>query len=645
MKALCVLFSVMVAAFSLESISVAQESKASKKPPYQVRIERDVRVRMRDGVVLSTDLFIPLKDGQPPKEKIPAVLMRTPYDRVPVEGVTAYPIEKMAAFFAGHGYLSVLQDCRGRLESEGNFFAFVHEPKDGYDTIEWLAKHPLCNGKVGMYGCSYLAWVQLQAAALRPPSLATMIPFEGPINAYHYSMHTGGAIHLGLLRWSLWMAGNSKEAKEKPMLAKGVQDMASEKEFLKWASRIPWKRGQTPLAAFPRYEDFTFKLFFENLAYDEFWRQPGLGMDEYFDNFPDIPTLWVGGWYDWYPRSLSDGYQKMVKLKRKNQHLLIGPWIHNRFDPACGEVHFGSTGGKIHNYEDYLHTELRWFDRWLKEDSKVDLGKPVSIFVMGGGDGKKVDGRLNHGGRWAFLDHWPPTVSQPTDFYLHSECGLSQSKPTQQTSSTSYTYDPRNTVSSTSRCFIPYGPMKKQGSLGGPHDQIELETLPGHGLPGMPIASRQDVLVFQTEPLKMDTTIVGDVKVVLYVSSDAPDTDFFVKLIDVYPFNDDYPHGFAFPVTDGVTRARYRDSFSKPALMKSGQVYRLEIPLEPSANLFKAGHRIRVDITSSNFPSFDINRNTGNPNDRRWRIAQNTIWHDAEHPSRIILPQWEGSSK
>jgi putative CocE/NonD family hydrolase len=593
---------------------------------------------MRDGVHLSTDLYMPIKDGQPLPHKIPAVLMRTPYDKTPEEKSTSFPLEKMAEFFAAHGYLSVVQDCRGRFASEGEFFAFVNEPKDGYDTIEWIAKNPLCNGKVGMYGCSYLGWVQLQAAALRPPSLVTMIPFEGPTNGYHYSMHTGGAIHLGLLRWCLTMAANSHEAKKNPDLAAGLKQMAGEKEFMQWASRIPWQRGQTPLAGIPRYEDFTFKLFFENQDYNDFWRQTGLGMDEHFDAFPDIPTLWVVGWYDWYPRSLSDGYQKMVGLKRKNQHLLIGPWVHNNFDPECGEVHFGSKGGKIRKYEDYLDLELRWFDRWLKNDKSVDLGKPVSVFVMGGGDGTKVKGKFNHGGRWEYLDAWPPPACKPTPFYLHKGLTLSEAKPGSGSACTSYTYDPRNTVSSNTRCFVPLTPTKKKGGQSGPHDQIELETLPGHGIPGMPLASRPDVLVFQTEPLKADVQITGEIKMVLHVSSDAPDTDFFVRLLDVYPVNADYPRGFCFPVTDGVIRARYRNTFAKGELMKPGEVYRLEIPLEPSANLFGAGHRIQVAICSSNFPAFDINRNTGNPFDRRWRIAENTVWHDGVRASHIVLP-------
>jgi putative CocE/NonD family hydrolase len=613
---------VLVAA-CLSGIRLSAGEPAKPTPKYQVRIERDVPVRMRDGVKLATDLYIPLQDGRPLSEKIPAVLQRTPYNKSGVE--------KDASFFASHGYLSVVQDCRGRHNSGGTFFPFINEPKDGYDTIEWLAKHPFCNGKVGMFGCSYLGWVQLQAATQRPPALKTMIPFQGPNNGYHYSMHTGGAVHLGLLRWCLGVASTGHEARKNPPLAKGVQTMLADDAFLNWAARTPWKRGQTPLSSIPTYEDGAFQLFFENNDYNDFWRQPGLGMDEQFASYPDIPILWVGGWYDWYPRSISDGYQKMVALKHRNQHLLMGPWTHNNFEPACGDAHFGFGGRDLRSHEDYWHLELQWFNRWLKDDRTAEIGKPVQVFVMGGGDGKRVKDRLNQGGQWYHGDTWPPQDARPTPFYLQAGGGLSREKPTRPESSTSYTYDPRNTVSSTSRCFTFRRAV-------GPKDQIELATLPGHGLPGMPISSRPDVLVFQTEPLAKDVVIAGNIKIVLHVSSDAPDTDFFVKLIDVHPPSLDYPAGFALPLTDGVLRARYRESFSTPSPLKSGQVYRLEFPLEPSANLFRAGHRIRVDVCSSNFPSYDINRNTGDPNDRRWRIAENTVWHDAKHLSAILLP-------
>jgi putative CocE/NonD family hydrolase len=273
----------------------------------------------------------------------------------------------------------------------------------------------------------------------------------------------------------------------------------------------------------------------------------------------------------------------------------------------------------------------------------VELGPPVRFFMMGGGDGKRgAGGRLNHGGRWLASDCWPPkgVVSKP--IYLADGGKLSFREPTEKQSSRTYRYDPRNTVSSNGRCIVPFGPSARAGFRGmGPRDQMDLETLPGHGTPGKPIAERADVLTYQSAPLTKELRIAGDLAVCLWVSSDAPDTDFFVKLIDLYPSSPDYPQGYAFPVSEGILRARYRESFERPVLLQPGQLYRLRIPLEPAANLFKTGHRIRVDICSSNFPNFDINPNTGNPNDRQPRIAVNTVYHQLDHASFIELPVLE----
>lgn len=600
---------------------------------YEVVTEDDIMVPMRDGVRLATDLYYPADNGQRLKEKLPAVLMRTPY------GKSSWGPDKVR-FFAEHGYLSVVQDVRGRGNSEGIFFPFRDEPEDGYDTIAWLANHAACNGRVGMHGPSHMAWVQFHAATQNPPGLVTIIPHQGPINAYKYSMRCGGALHLGLLRWVLSVAATSQEARKDPDAADAVRQMMDCSNFLPLCARTPWQRGGTPLAKFPAYENGAFQLYFEHYDYDEFWRQPGFAMDEYLESFPDIPILWVTSWFDWYPRTISDGYQEMVAMGRKNQYLLIGPWNHNRFCPTVGDVNFGDAGAPVCSYDDFLRIELAWFDRWLKDDRSVNLGAPAKFFMMGGGDGSRAaNGCLNHGGHWRNSDIWPPPAVKQIDYYLHEDGTLSRTKPEARRSSTTYTYNPNNTISSNGRCIIAYGPAAQTGFAGmGPRDQIELETLPGHGTPGRPIADRPDVLVFQTIPLDSDIAIAGNIRVKLWISSDAPDSDFYVKLIDVHPPSDAYPSGYGFPVSEGILRARYRNSFSKPELMKIGEVYCLDFPLEPAANLFRSGHRIRIDICSSNFPNFDINRNTGDPHSRELRIAENIIHHDVACPSSIVLP-------
>ena len=618
----------------------ASSRSLAQRTTYDVVVQRDVMVPMRDGVKLATDVYLPAVGEKPAEGTFPALLMRTAYNK-----------ERwgpdIVRFFAQHGYVSVTQDCRGRYKSEGRFFPWVDDPQDGYDTIEWIADHPHCNGRVGMHGPSHMAWVQFHAATQAPPHLMAMAPFQGPINAYKYSMRCGGALHLGLLKWIVQQAASSQNADRDPDALTAVRQMGGEPGFLEWAARVPWERGKTPLAAFPQYEEAAFGLYFENNDYNDFWRQPGLGMDEYFDRFPEMPILWVTSWFDWYPRTISDGYQAMVAMGRKDQHLIIGPWTHWNFRYTVGDVNFPNQGQGIADRQEFLDFELAWFDRHLKGIRNVESGPPVQIYVMGGGDGRRgANGRLNHGGRWHRGDAWPPKNIEPIKYYLHPDDTLSVEEPTVSKSSSAFAYDPRDTVSSNGRCIISYGPSAGKGFSGmGPRDQINLPTVAGQGMPGGRIIDRPDVLVFQTPPLDRDLAIAGDIKVTLWVSSDAPDTDFYVKLVDVHPPGKDYARGYGFPVSEGILRARYREGFDKPALMKPGQKYCLKFPLEPAANRFLAGHRIQIYVAGSNFPNFDINRNTGDPNSHEFRTASNTVYHDSEHPSQIELPIWPAASE
>ena len=619
----------------LLSVGVAAGAVAAEqdKGLYDVIVQRDVMVEMRDGTLLATDIYYPAKDGRPIEDKLPALLLRTAYNKERWG-------RDLVPFFARHGYISVTQDCRGRYKSRGRFFPWVDDPKDGYDTIEWIAKLPRSNGRVGMHGPSHMAWVQFHAATLKPPHLVAMAPFQGPINAYKYSLRTGGARHLGLLKWVVKQAATSQSAAGNPNATRLVKKMGEDQSFLQWGAEVPWERGKTPLAAFPDYEEAAFQLYFENNDYSDFWRQPGLGMDEHFDNFPDIPTLWITSWFDWYPRTISDGYQAMIARGRKNQYLVVGPWTHWNFRYAVGDVNFSNLGGGLDSRDAFLQYELAWFDRYLKGDVSSNAGPSVQYYEMGGGDGRRGQGgRLNHGGQWRRGPAWPPKGITPRRYYLHEGGGLSVERPAVKSSSTTYTYNPNNAVSSNGRCIISYGPSAGKSFAGmGPQDQIQFKTLPGHGPVGQAIVQRADVIMFQTPPLEKDVVVTGNIKITLWVSSNAPDTDFYVKLVDVYPSSKYYPRGYGFPVSEGILRARYRDSLEHPAIMKPTETYHLEIPLEPAANRFKSGHRIQIYICSSNFPNFDINRNTADPNRREAQIARNTIHHDADRPSAIELP-------
>jgi putative CocE/NonD family hydrolase len=601
-----------------------------------VVVSEDVMVPMRDGCSLATDLFLPRSAGDRP---LPAALLRTPYDK------SRDKDRAEARFLARHGYLAVVQDCRGRFNSEGTFRPFRDEAQDGFDTVAWLAAHDRCNGVVGTHGCSYAAWVQLQLATQSPEALRTMIVHTGPSNAFHYSMHVGGTRTLTLLLWHLHMAVDSQEATRNPAIARAIASMLEPQTFMRWAAAIPWERGQTPLSVAPAYEDSAFAFYFEHDEYDDFWRDPNLAMDAYFERFPRVPILWITGWYEAYVRSIVDSFCQMVNAGVPDQYLIAGPWTHDNFEPQNGDANYGQDAGLLPDIDLTIPLfKLRWLDRWLRDRDDLELGKPVKVFVMGGGDGRRGrGGRLNHGGRWTFEDAlYDDEPGSKHRLYLHESGRLAPDPPENAPAASRYTFDPRDTVHSDGRCEIAYGATSAAQFAGlGPLDQIQRATLPGHGSPGLPVVARNDVVSFQTEFLADDIVLLGRIDAVLYVSSDAPDTDFFVKLVDVYPSSPDYPAGFAFPVTDGALRVRYRNGGLASPPMVAREVYPLEIAIQPAANRFSRGHRIRLDVTSSNFPSFEINHNTGDPTDRSWRIAQNAIHHDRECPSYVEFTRVE----
>ena len=597
---------------------------------YDLIVEEDVPVRMRDGVKLSADIYAPSRNGQRLPGPWPALLGRTPY------GKRGEPGRSNAAFFARQGYLVVMQDCRGRHGSEGRFFPFVDEPADGFDTVAWLSRHPLCDGQVGTYGGSHMAWVQFHMATQAPPALKTMVPHFGPVNAFHYSMREGGALQLWWLNWILRLAARgSRQAGAEPYLT----DMLLAQPMLQWMARLPWQAGQSPLKHVPEYEQAALRFMQED-NYGEFWRQPGLAMDEHFASFPDIPILWIGGWYDYYPRAICEGFARYTAMGRKNQYLLMGPWTHAGLKDAAGDVYFGPQAAM-----QMRDVQLKWFDHWLKGRGRTPFAGSVRFFVMGAGDRRRegplrtVAGQLNHGGEWIETNSWPPRGTQAS-FYLVPGGRLTPQPPPEPEAFTSYSYDPRDPVPSVGWCYVQ--DWDGQPAPVGPRDLIQPALLLGLGKAGMPLASRRDVLVFQSDPLDSDLTVAGPVDASLWVCSDCCDTDFTARLSDVYPPSAQYPCGYAMPVAEGILRARFRECMSNPRPLPPGRPVEIRIVLSPTANCFRAGHRLRVDVSSSNFPRFEANRNAWTPEgggsaDRSVRIASNRVYHDAAHPSRINL--------
>jgi len=616
---------------------------------YDVVVEQDVMVPTRDGVNLAADVYHPVRNGLPLKHELPTLLERTPYDKRQTERMNR------ATFFTRNGYTVVVQDCRGCFGSEGEFYFLKNEPYDGYDTIEWIASQLWSNGKIGTYGTSYMSWVQSAAATQNPPHLTCMFPNMSGWNSHTSSVRHGGAMELRFMAWAFWHSAlnSNRTLKKKQWIDKALNNT----DFRDWLTRMPIRRGHTPLALVPNYEQWCFDIF-TRADYDDFWKQPGFATEEHLEQHADVPIYLCGGWYDSFARSTLESFTSLSGAKKSHIKVLMGPWTHGTYTPELsdsGDIDLGPKAA----LESFNALHLRWFGRWLKDaDNGIDREAPVQIFVMGGGSGNKTrDGRLDHGGYWRCEQEWPLGRTKYTKFYLNANGLLSTQWPDVKNSSTSYFADPNNPVPTIGGNFssldylkppppnidlklIPSVERREHITPMGGFNQHEGSDFFGCKPPYLPLASRSDVLVFQSTPLDYDIEVTGSPSIKLWISSSALDTDFTAKLIDVYPPNEDYPQGYALNLTDSILRTRYRNNRNQGELMEPGEVYEIEIILYPTSNLFKKGHHIRLDIASSNFPRFDVNPNTGEPIglNRLVVIAKNTVYHDRNHLSHAVLP-------
>lgn len=584
--------------------------------------QSDVMMPARDGVLLATDIYRPAHGTVPVEEKLPVLLHRTPYDKTMPSTIA------IAETLARHGYVVVVQDTRGRHHSKGVFEKYyVYDAYDGYDTIEWTAKLAYSNGKVGMFGTSYAAHTQADASKLNPPHLSTMVlNMGGMANAWNHSVRYDGAFEMGRqFTWAWEQAlADTTDPVAKAMLTK-------EGEF-DWYTALPLRKGLSPLSIEPVYEGYYLDEATKS-DYSPYWQTLGMQWEKYYAQTADVPMLHIGGWYDIYLRGTIENFDKLSAMKKSPMRLMIGPWTHHgdTFDYA-GDVDFGPDAA-IRDFDTDFH--LRWFDFYLKAiETPAATEAPVHYFLMGGGDAHKdKQGRLYAGGKWQDAQQWPPAATRPTMFYLHADGSLSEKMPeANEAASTTYQFDPNHPVPT-----IGGGVSKRLKD--GAYDQRERPDMPGSRPPYLPLRSRSDVLVFETEPLKEDVTVAGPVEVTLYASSTGVDTDFTAKLVDVYPPSESFPKGFDMNLTDGILRASYRDDAKTRKLMKPGEVYTLAIRPFDTANVFKKGHRIRVDISSSNFPRFDVNPNTGEPlgENRRTLVVNNTVFHEVHRASAIKL--------
>ena len=575
--------------------------------PYSIKVDFNVPVRMRDGATLYADVFRPDAAG-----RFPALITRTPYDKTSPANRTGTLDVVRAAM---NGYAAVVQDVRGRYASDGDFYTFVNEINDGYDSIEWLASQPWCTGKVGTFGISYVGATQWLAAKSKPPSLAAIAPGFTAHDYHEGWTWQGGAFELGFnLSWAIGALSSANWGKISAQLGLGADDLS---KLIAAKDSLCGGFSHLPLSDMPHLKDGLAPYYYDWIAhpeYDDYWKN--VCIQESHSDIA-IPAFNVGGWYDIFLGGTISNYTGMrangaSHAARSGQRLLIGPWIHSGAPlNVSGEYNFGTRSAAA--AIDLAGAFLRYYDHHLKgEDNGVADEKPVRIFVMG----------VNE---WRYEDAWPLERAQPTPYYLHSggrantlngDGALTPEAPADEPTD-SYLYNPANPVptSGGGLCCDP------AFMAPGAYDQRPIETRP-------------DVLVYSTPPMERDTEVTGPISVTLYASTSARDTDFTAKLVDVEPC------GYARNLTDGIIRARYRTPRQPAAFVNPGDVYEYAIDLWATANVFKKGHRIRLEISSSNFPRFDRNMNTGEPigSDSAFLPALQTIHHSAAHPSHITLP-------
>lgn len=567
-------------------------------PGMTIVIERDVPARMRDGTILRADVYRPAEGGP-----WPVLLSRLPYDKsVPVTaGVMPDPLRAVGA-----GYVLILQDTRGRYASDGEFIPFVHEAEDGYDSVEWAAAQPWSNGDVGMFGASYVGYTQWMAASLAPPHLRAIAPIVATSDLRDGWVGEGGACSQWFnTSWLLASLGPDYLAKHAP------SDTARAARLIETIDQMADHLPPLPGAVDPALDDACvgdiYRSWQAHPERDAFWR--ALSPREAHP-WIAVPAFNVAGWYDVFVGGSLDNFTGMratgaTEAARDGQRLVVGPWRHAApmlADPA-GEVVFGlgSTGAGI----DLPGLQLRFFDRWLKGIEPADGDDAaVRIFVMGED-------------RWRDEAEWPLARAALTDYHLRADGALSPEPPGADEPTDTFTADPNDPVP----------------TLGGNLCCWQLAQPPG-AFDQRPIEARDDVLVYSTEPLTADVEVTGPVCALIFVASTATDFDVTAKLVDVAP------DGFARNVAEGIRRARYRDGTDHAVPLAPGDVAEIEVDLLATSNLFRAGHRIRLEIAASNWPRFDRNPQTGGviAEATELRPARQTVFHDAGRPSRLRLP-------
>ncbi|MFN3619704.1 CocE/NonD family hydrolase [Sphingorhabdus sp.] len=591
---------------------------------------------MRDGTRLATDVYLP-SFGK--SQRTSVLLERTPYDKLgtnhadfSVQDQTPLSKAEIATQFAKRGYVFVLQDCRGRYRSEGVFQKYLCEAEDGADTVAWIVQQPWCNGRVGTLGLSYGAHVQAALATLNPVGLQAMFLDSGGFSsAYHSGIRQGGAYELKQLTWAMKHALLSPETEADPARRSALASA----DIRDWLSVERWRKGHSPISAAPEYEDFILEQW-QNETFTDFWKQSGIYACGAYDTFADVPMVHMSSWYDPYALTAIENFTELSKCKTGPIKLIMGPWTHGKRSLTfAGDVDFGQSSTFDAKFGNYVELRTRWFDFHLNRNGNDPLPRAIYYFQMGGGSGRRLpSGRLDHGGTWHSADTWPLAQTAIRSFYLQPDASLAETAAVRSKQFT-FLSDPHDPVPTIGGAMASGAPVMEAGGF----DQREGPDVFRSQQPYRKLSDRPDVLIFETALLEEDVNVTGQIVAELFVSSTAIDTDFTIKVVDVYPPSADYPEGYALNIAHGILRMRFRNSFERPEPMESGHVYRVSISSFPMSNLFCIGHRIRLEVASSNFPHFDINPNTD------WRVegllpctAENSVYASKQYPSTIYIP-------
>jgi uncharacterized protein len=593
--------------------------------------QANVEAKMRDGVVLRADVYRPATE-----KPVPVILMRTQYGK---EAAQVQPSRfQTPAWFASHCYIVVIQDIRGQGASDGVFYEYAHDRDDGYDTVEWAARLPGANGKVGMYGSSYVGATQWLAATASPPSLKAIVPSNTASDYYDGWTYEDGAFRLAFIEnWMTETIATSAAVKRGDL--RTVETLkAAAKDIAKWEAftpydQLPFLQPQSPVVA---------PYFFDAIRHptdDDYWR--AFSIQTRYDKVA-VPVLAFEGWYDAFLNGALRNFegvraQGATALARQNQRIVIGPWEHLGWGRPDSPVSPRLKAIGLVADSPVNELSLAWFDHFLKgQDNGVDGGPRVDYFVMGEN-------------RWHVARQWPLASTAFQPWYLASgghanslmgDGVLSPVPPADGVHGEAIAHAATEFGSAVGAAaagapsdqFV-YDPANPVPSIGG-HSCCSWTTGPQGQFDQSPIEQRADILVFSSAPLDRPMEVTGPVSVVLYAITSAPDTDFTAKLVDVFP------DGTAVNLSNGVQRASFRESLSHPTPVRPGEVYRYQINVWPTSNLFAKGHRIRLEISSSDYPQFAPNPNTGARfgTTTEQRTAVQTILHDADHPSAVVLP-------